>query len=81
VSFGVLGDDQIRFSLIVLLTFCDLIALGEAFAWPIQGLIRHFRPELEARMEKFAKENDGPAFAGGWRSDEKRKGALISPGM
>jgi hypothetical protein len=22
-------------------------------AWPVQGLIRHFRPELEARMANF----------------------------
>ncbi|MCX8501265.1 MAG: NADH-quinone oxidoreductase subunit NuoF, partial [Alphaproteobacteria bacterium] len=27
-----------------------ICALGDAAAWPIQGLIRHFRPELEARM-------------------------------
>src|SRR6201994_3038691 len=27
-----------------------ICALGEAFAWPIQGLIRHFRPELEERI-------------------------------
>jgi len=44
-------------------------------------LIRHFRPELQARMQKFAQENEGAAFAGGWKADEKRKGALISPGM
>ncbi|KAI8953039.1 NADH-ubiquinone oxidoreductase [Xylaria longipes] len=44
-----------------------ICALGEAFAWPIQGLIRHFRPELEARMQKYAAENGGQqAFAGGW---------------
>jgi NADH-quinone oxidoreductase subunit F len=24
-----------------------ICALGDAAAWPIQGLIRHFRPELE----------------------------------
>ncbi|MDI9348370.1 MAG: NADH-quinone oxidoreductase subunit NuoF [Candidatus Symbiobacter sp.] len=29
-----------------------ICALGDAAAWPIQGLIRHFRPELEARMEQ-----------------------------
>ena len=27
-----------------------ICALGDAAAWPIQGLIRHFRPELERRM-------------------------------
>ena len=27
-----------------------ICALGDAAAWPIQGLIRHFRPELESRI-------------------------------
>ena len=29
-----------------------ICALGDAAAWPIQGLIRHFRPELERRIEE-----------------------------
>ena len=29
-----------------------ICALGDAAAWPIQGLIRHFRPELEARIAR-----------------------------
>jgi NADH-quinone oxidoreductase subunit F len=29
-----------------------ICALGDAAAWPIQGLIRHFRPEIEARIAK-----------------------------
>jgi NADH-quinone oxidoreductase subunit F len=29
-----------------------ICALGDAAAWPIQGLIRHFRPEIEARIGK-----------------------------
>jgi NADH-quinone oxidoreductase subunit F len=29
-----------------------ICALGDAAAWPIQGLIKHFRPELERRMAK-----------------------------
>ncbi|HEY1604428.1 MAG TPA: NADH-quinone oxidoreductase subunit NuoF [Allosphingosinicella sp.] len=28
-----------------------ICALGDAAAWPIQGLIRHFRPEIERRIE------------------------------
>ena len=28
-----------------------ICALGDAAAWPIQGLIRHFRPALEARLK------------------------------
>jgi NADH-quinone oxidoreductase subunit F len=31
-----------------------ICALGDAAAWPIQGLIRHFRPELERRIEERA---------------------------
>lgn len=27
-----------------------ICALGDAAAWPIQGLVRHFRPEMEARI-------------------------------
>jgi NADH-quinone oxidoreductase subunit F len=31
-----------------------ICALGDAAAWPIQGLIRHFRPEMEARIDAFS---------------------------
>jgi NADH-quinone oxidoreductase subunit F len=27
-----------------------ICALGDAAAWPIQGLIRHFRDDIEARI-------------------------------
>ncbi len=30
-----------------------ICALGDAAAWPVQGLIRHFRPELEARIQAY----------------------------
>ena len=30
-----------------------ICALGDAAAWPIQGLIRHFRPEMERRIEAY----------------------------
>jgi NADH-quinone oxidoreductase subunit F len=29
-----------------------ICALGDAAAWPIQGLIRHFRPEIEKRLSR-----------------------------
>jgi len=32
-----------------------ICALGDAAAWPIQGLIKHFRGEMEARIDKFNK--------------------------
>ncbi len=30
-----------------------ICALGDAAAWPVQGLIRHFRPEIEARIDAY----------------------------
>lgn len=32
-----------------------ICALGDAAAWPVQGLIRHFRPELERRIKLVSK--------------------------
>jgi NADH-quinone oxidoreductase subunit F len=31
-----------------------ICALGDAAAWPVQGLIRHFRPEIEKRIDQYA---------------------------
>jgi len=36
-----------------------ICALGDAAAWPIQGLIKHFRPEIERRI----KEKQGHGYA------------------
>ena len=58
-----------------------ICALGEAFAWPIQGLIRHFRHELEAKIADHSKKAGGEALAGGWQHDAGKHGMLISPGM
>jgi NADH-quinone oxidoreductase subunit F len=38
-----------------------ICALGDAAAWPVQGLIRHFRPEMEARIKQY---RDAAAAAG-----------------
>lgn len=35
-----------------------ICALGDAAAWPIQGLIRHFRPVMEDRINSFHKKNE-----------------------
>lgn len=32
-----------------------ICALGDAAAWPIQGLIRHFRPVIEERMSQYSR--------------------------
>ena len=37
-----------------------ICALGDAAAWPIQGLIRHFRHEIEERIDNYR--NDKPIF-------------------
>lgn len=34
-----------------------ICALGDAAAWPIQGLFRHFRPEVERRILEYKKNN------------------------
>jgi NADH-quinone oxidoreductase subunit F len=34
-----------------------ICALGDAAAWPVQGLIRHFRPEIEARIGRYTPEH------------------------
>ena len=31
-----------------------ICALGDAAAWPIQGMLRHFRPEIEKRLKAFS---------------------------
>ena len=35
-----------------------ICAFGDAAAWPIQGLIRHFRPEVEKRINEYNKQKD-----------------------
>jgi NADH-quinone oxidoreductase subunit F len=34
-----------------------ICALGDAAAWPIQGLIRAFRPEIEQRIDDFTRKS------------------------
>jgi NADH-quinone oxidoreductase subunit F len=38
-----------------------ICALGDAAAWPIQGLIRHFRPEIENRISAYKARRIEPA--------------------
>ena len=45
-----------------------ICALGDAAAWPIQGLMRHFRPEvenLEAYLRVPQRRENGPVLFGG----------------
>ena len=41
-----------------------ICALGDAAAWPIQGLMRHFRPEVERRISQFHAVNGSVGFGG-----------------
>ncbi|MBA4782218.1 MAG: NADH-quinone oxidoreductase subunit NuoF [Rhizobiales bacterium] len=38
-----------------------ICALGDAAAWPVQGLIRHFRPLIEQRIEQYSHRADKDA--------------------
>jgi NADH-quinone oxidoreductase subunit F len=35
-----------------------ICALGDAAAWPVQGLIRHFRHVIEARINRYSANPD-----------------------
>ena len=41
-----------------------ICALGDAAAWPIQGLMRHFRPEVEKRIDEFRAIHGAVGFGG-----------------
>ena len=41
-----------------------ICALGDAAAWPIQGLMRHFRPLVEERIAQF-QATEGRVMFGG----------------
>ena len=46
-----------------------ICALGDTAAWPIQGLMRHFRPLVEQRIEQFRIANGPVLFGGRLKSD------------
>lgn len=53
-----------------------ICALADAAAWPIQGLLRHFRPEIEARIAQFQEKNGGVLFGGRLAKDVRPDLAL-----
>lgn len=38
-----------------------ICALGDGAAWPAQGLIRHFRPVLEERIQQYRQQKSAQA--------------------
>ena len=35
-----------------------ICAFGDGAAWPVQGLLRHFRPEIERRIDEYTANPD-----------------------
>ncbi|HET7384345.1 MAG TPA: NADH-quinone oxidoreductase subunit NuoF, partial [Pseudolabrys sp.] len=35
-----------------------ICAFGDGAAWPVQGLLRHFRPEIERRIDEYSRNTD-----------------------
>ncbi|KAK5202451.1 NADH dehydrogenase [ubiquinone] flavoprotein 1, mitochondrial [Exophiala xenobiotica] len=58
-----------------------ICAFGEAFAWPVQGLIRHFRPQLEKRVKDYTEKTGAEPLGGGWSHDASKHGMLVSSGQ
>ena len=54
-----------------------ICALGDAAAWPIQGLIRHFRPVMEARIAAY-KARAGAVPTRWRRSDGRMSRRIVS---
>eukprot|EP01084_Bolivina_argentea_P294319 506377_1 len=48
-----------------------ICALGDAAAWPVQGLIRHFRPTIIERIDKYKQERRDKYNLGGPEPDEE----------
>ena len=58
-----------------------ICALGDAAAWPVQGLIRHFRHEIEERIDRYQAAHQAGGGVGsmdlkklGTSSDHRRRG-------
>ena len=37
-----------------------ICAFGDGAAWPVQGLLRHFRPEIERRIDAYTAKSGEP---------------------
>lgn len=53
-----------------------ICALADAAAWPIQGLLRHFRPEIEQRIADYQAKHGGVLFGGKLAKDQRPDLAL-----
>merc|ERR1712084_163812 len=46
-----------------------ICALGDAAAWPVQGLVRHFKKDIEDRIDHPDTFDFDKAFQKGWSGD------------
>ena len=46
-----------------------ICALGDAAAWPVQGLVRHFRKDIEDRIDDPESFDADAAFQTAWSGD------------
>lgn len=53
-----------------------ICALGDAAAWPIQGLMRHFRPLVEERIRRYNEQNGHVGFGGHLASETPKELAV-----
>ena len=42
-----------------------ICAFGDGAAWPVQGLLRHFRPEIERRIDEYTRNADAHSGSNG----------------
>ena len=52
------GDVELCESIALGIAGNTICALGDAAAWPVQGLIRHFRGEIERRIDEYTAMSD-----------------------
>ena len=55
-----------------------ICAFGDGAAWPVQGLMRHFRPEIERRIDEYTRARcpaaTGPACPAEWSGEANGDG-------
>ncbi|VEU22585.1 DEKNAAC103566 [Brettanomyces naardenensis] len=59
----------------------SICAMGEAFSWPYQGLVRKFKPLLLERIKDYKKEHgftDGGLENGGWYEEIKVENGAVN---
>ena len=55
-----------------------ICALGDAAAWPVQGLIKSFRPVMVDRIKQFQEQHAGDKIEyGGWVEGGKVKDGVV----